>query len=193
MAKSKKSQMLQLCTRNAKPIYICFKAFFTVKAYLFSFKSLSFHHFKSICKIIKMDIEKKKKIMELLIGGESVRKVANKFGVSHMTVQRLKKNCSEHIKINKGGRPRVLSERDTRHVANLVTSNPDTTPIKAANMLNLNASEWTVRRSLGRLGLKAKEMKKKPFLAKRHISLRKDFATMHENWTLADWDAVSYK
>jgi len=30
-----------------------------------------------------MDIEKKKKIMELLIGGESVRKVANKFGVSH--------------------------------------------------------------------------------------------------------------
>jgi len=119
MAKSKKSQMLQLCTRNAKPIYICFKAFFTVKAYLFSFKSLSFHHFKSICKIIKMDIEKKKKIMELLIGGESVRKVANKFGVSHMTAQRLKKNCSEHIKINKGGRPQ---DNDPKHTSHLVKS-----------------------------------------------------------------------
>jgi len=109
-----------------------------------------------------------------------------------MTVQRMKTRVHGSIPVSQGGRPRALSDRETRHVANLVTSNRDITPIKAASMLNLNASKWIVRRSLGRLGLKAKEMKKKPFRAKRHISLRKNFVATHENWTIADWDAVSH-
>lgn len=140
---------------------------------------------------MKSDI--KEKIIELLIDGESVRKVANKCGVSHMTVQRLKKTIPGSIPVNLGGRPRILSDRDARHVANLVTSNRYISPKKASTQLNLNASEWTLRRSLGRLGLKAKEMEQKPLLTKRHINLRRNFAATHENWTVADWNAVGHK
>jgi len=57
-----------------------------------------------------------------------------------MTVQRLRKHSLEALPVNTVGRPRILSNRDSRHVANLVTSNRDITPAKAATMLNLNAS-----------------------------------------------------
>lgn len=99
-------------------------------------------------------------IIDLLKKGESIRKIAKKFEVSHMAVQRLRKNLPDAVPSNKGGRPRKISDRDARHLANLVTSSKAVTPKEALKMLDIDASQWTARRSLAKLGLKAAEKKR---------------------------------
>lgn len=121
-------------------------------------------------------------IIDLLKKGESIRKIAKKFEVSHMAVQRLRKNLPDAVPSNKGGRPRKISDRDARHLANLVTSSKAVTPKEALKMLDIDASQWTARRSLAKLGLKAAEKKKKPMLTKRHVRLRRDFVAVHQSW-----------
>ncbi|XP_053946213.1 cystinosin homolog isoform X3 [Anastrepha ludens] len=105
-----------------------------------------------------------------------------------MAVQRLRKNVPDAVPSNKGGRPRKISDRDARHLANLVTSSKAVTPKEALKMLDIDGSQWTARRSLSKLGLKAAEKKTKPMLTKRHVRLRRDFVAAHQSWTVEDWD-----
>lgn len=90
-----------------------------------------------------------------------------------MTVQRIKQKHNIETS-NTPGRPRKIDDRTCRHLAKLVTSDNAITPAKARKTLNIDASEWTARRSLKKLGLKARENKKKPLLSKKISSFEKN-------------------
>ena len=51
-------------------------------------------------------------------------------------------------------------------------------------------STQTVRRGLKKTGLKAVVKCKRPFLSKRHMKERMDFALSHQYWTVEDWKRV---
>lgn len=138
-----------------------------------------------------MEASKVNEIIKLLQNNNSVRKIAKKYNISHMTVQRIKQKHNIETS-NTPGRPRKIDDRTCRHLAKLVTSDNAITPAEALKTLNIDASEWTARRSLKKLGLKAREKKKKPLLSKKNIKLRKEFAQVYENWTVADWEKVMF-
>lgn len=137
-----------------------------------------------------MEPAKVREIKKLLENKESVRKIAKKFQISHMTVQRIKKKYNIETSAPRLGRPRKIDDRTGRHIANLVISGDAKTPAAALKSLKIDASEWTARRCLRRLGAKAAVKKKKPFLSTKNIKLRKEFAQVYENWTEADWSKV---
>jgi hypothetical protein len=51
-------------------------------------------------------------------------------------------------------------------------------------------SEWTVRRRLRRVGLKAHRPRAKPLLTPEQKKRRLEWAEKHEHWTAADWSRV---
>jgi hypothetical protein len=58
------------------------------------------------------------------------------------------------------------------------------------NVTNQPLSVQTVHCNLKTAGLKAVAKKKKPFLSKRHMKARMDFALAHQHWTVEDWKKV---
>ena len=133
-----------------------------------------------------MELSTISKIINLLQNGGSVRNIAKNFGISHMSVQRIKKKYNIETSVPKLGRPRKIDDRTGRHLANLVISDKDITPAAAIKTLNINASVWTARRCLKTLGAKAAVKKKKLFLFNKNIKRRREFAQEYENGIQAD-------
>ena len=128
-----------------------------------------------------MELSTISKIINLLQNGGSVRNIAKNFGISHMSVQRIKKKYNIETSVPKLGRPRKIDDRTGRYLANLVISDKDITPAAAIKTLNINASVC-----LKRLGAKAAVKKKKPFLSNKNIKRRREFAQEYENGIQAD-------
>lgn len=134
--------------------------------------------------------EKKSQILFLLESGFSTREIAQKCEVSQPMVVKVRKASGLTASGLKGGRPRKITERASREMARLLTSGSVKTPKEAILAIGNDASVWTARRALHRIGLKAIERKKKPALSAKNILARKEFARRYRHWTLADWKQV---
>lgn len=132
-----------------------------------------------------------RKVLFMLNEGKSVREIGTCCNIHHSSVVRIRKNCRQNLIASKGGRPRKLSDRDSRNMARLLTAGTAKTPKEAAITLGKNISEWTARRSLNRIGLQAAEKKKKPALSAKNILARKQFLERHRHWTVKDWEQVN--
>ena len=108
-------------------------------------------------------------VLHLSDEGKSCRKIAAICNFYFSTVSRILKRNNKDISGRKGGRLRALSVRDCRNMARLLTSGKVNTPKQAARAVNKGVSEWTAIRSLQRIGLKAKEKKRKPALSLKNI------------------------
>lgn len=136
----------------------------------------------------------KLRILELAKEGKSSRQIGEELQISHMSVTRTLKSAetSENVPslMNKGGRPRKISDRAARKVGRLLTSNKIRSAKEGLSFLDEPATVWTLRRSLKRIGLKAKEKKKKPLLTKKNVKARKQFFDRYKDWTVYDWKNV---
>ena len=122
--------------------------------------------------------------------GLSLRQIAEKCVVSHTMVARIrKKNVSAAIS-SQNGRPQLISDRAAREVAHCIRSDSYETPKIATQEIEISASEWTIRRSLRRIGLRAKEEENESALSNKNIKLRKQFVDTYEEWTTKDWKRV---
>ena len=118
--------------------------------------------------------------------GLSLRQIAEKCVVSHTMVARIrKKNVSAAISSQNGG-PRLILDRAAREVAHCIRSDSYETPKIAAQEIEISASEWAIRRSLRRIGFRAKEKENEPALSNKNIKLRKQFVDTYEEWTTED-------
>ena len=111
-----------------------------------------------------------------------------------MTVNRV---CTKHfpsLEKSFGGCPSILSSTAMRHAHRLITTGKANTAVDVAKSLQETLSQpvstQTVRRGLKKTGLKAVVKCKKPFLSKRHMKERMDFALSHQHWTVDDWKRV---
>ncbi|CAK9819093.1 Transposable element Tc1 transposase [Anthophora quadrimaculata] len=120
----------------------------------------------------------------------SLRQIGEECGASRRIVARIKKTYSSASICSRNGRPRLISNRAAREIAHCIRFESHKTPKTAAQEVGVSASEWTIRRSLKKIGLKAKEKKRKPALSDKSIKLRKKFVDTYKEWTTEDWKRV---
>lgn len=130
------------------------------------------------------------KVIVLIKNGYSARKIAEKLNISRQTVINVKKRQNIVQVVNAGGRPRKLTDGDARAVERLLRKNECRTPREAAAKLELQASTWTVRRSLNKIGMVAAVKQKKPALSERNVKARLHFCRERKDWTIEDWKRV---
>lgn len=134
------------------------------------------------------------RVTELARDGHTTRKIAELVKISQSSVSRILKNNSSDRIMNKGGRPKKISDRVAREIGRKLISGECNSPKEALFGPDggriVDASIWTVRRALRSVGLKPKEKKKKPALSAKNIKLRKEFVKKYESWSENDWKQV---
>jgi transposase len=143
---------------------------------------------KSISEAIKFQIT------SLLSSGASTRDIAAQTGTSKTTICRLRRECSEEDKLLGVGRPKILTARQERNIANSAASGKLITAVNIQKSLEnselASVSVRTVRRSLRRSGLHSRIRRKKPLLRCHHRAQRLAFAKKYRDWDLEVCDLV---
>ena len=134
--------------------------------------------------------DKKNSIICLCDKGLSLGQIAEKCGVSHTIVVRIRKKYVSGLISSQNGGPRLISDRAAREIAHCIRSDSYKTPKIAAQEIEISASEWTIRRPLKRIGFRAKKKESKPALSNKNIKLRKQFVGTYKEWTTEDWERV---
>ena len=116
--------------------------------------------------------DKKNSIICLFDKGLSLRQT-EKCSVSHTIVARTRKKYVSGPISSQNGRPRFISDRAAREIAHCIRSGCYKTPKIAAQEIEISASELTIRRSLKRIGFRAKEKESKPALPNKNITKKK--------------------
>nr|XP_033195961.1 uncharacterized protein LOC117159882 [Bombus vancouverensis nearcticus] len=101
--------------------------------------------------------DKKNGIICLCDKGLSLRQIAEKCGFCHIIVARIRKKYVSAPISSQNGRPQLISDRAAREIAHCIRLDSYKAPKIAAQEIEISASEWTIRRSLKRIGLRAKE------------------------------------
>lgn len=102
---------------------------------------------------------------ELLVKGygktHKAKEIAEAYAVSVPTVYRLaqqmKETGSVALRVNRRGRKKLLSAEDITHIDQAVQERPDITIHELTEVLQLNASEETVRCAVCALGYRVKK------------------------------------
>lgn len=143
-------------------------------------------------KVIPQEI--KDNIKKHLQDGLSHRKIALKFGVSHYTVNQMALKLIPDRKVAKGGRPKLLTDRNKAYCVRQITlhgkENAREVQKSLKEDLNIEVSDSTVRRALQDMGMGSFVKPKKPHLSQKNIKRRLAWAKAHVDWTIDDWNRV---
>jgi len=125
------------------------------------------------------------------------QKIATQLLLKKSCVAKILKKYKKHgtvADLPVSGQPRCSAPRMDRDIIRKIEENPRlSAPVINVEMkvkYGLQVSTATIRNRIREVGLKRRAMKKKPFLSKRHIALRLNWAKKHEKWTLEDWKRV---
>jgi transposase len=86
-------------------------------------------------KMRRISQEKEQNIVALIERGRSSREIAKSVGLAQSTVNRVRKRFSTSVALPKGGRPKVLTEREKRYASWLVTVGGLETATEASKVL----------------------------------------------------------
>lgn len=138
-------------------------------------------------------------IVALIDDGRSQIYVANRFGVSRSTVQRVYTRFMEtgvYTRRPGTGPHRKTTRRDDNFVVSLALRNRHSTAVEIRNELqhvrNVNISERTVRRRFNEAELRSRRPATGPELSREHRVARLQFAREHQNWNADDWGRVLF-
>jgi transposase len=145
--------------------------------------------------MVKINNDVKNNIRSLAEKGWSLQKISVQLKIPRSTVAWHTKKMN--FKSNdRGGRPKVLTERDENFCLMQITTGKSKTVVQLKTELNrrfkISASTDTISRALKNKGLKSGEKKKKPLLSQKNIKARLDFARSHQHWTNDDWERVIF-
>ena len=93
------------------------------------------------------------------------------------------------------GKPKVLSERDSRHLKRYVTHDRETRRESLTAILenlNLNAHPDTIATELKSFGLRHRIACKRPYLSKKQKEARLAFAKKYIYWMAEEWRCVIF-
>jgi transposase len=88
------------------------------------------------------------------------------------------------------GRPKSYTERDKRHIIQLIKRDPFITYQAIRERTGLNVSSTTFLTILKESGYGHWRAKKRPKLTKEHAKLRLEWAKKHKDWTYTEWSKV---
>jgi transposase len=146
-------------------------------------------------KTARRELEKSTKdlIIGMSIAGQSGRKIADQLGLSPSTVKtviaRYKLSSSTENR-PRSGRPKIMTERDHRHLVN-DTKKSRRAPLQdITNNSPSNVSQSTIRRALHEHNIYSRIAAKKPFISVVNQAKRLAFALEHRNLTVDDWKYI---
>lgn len=174
-------------TYTLKKIYIPARFLFFFHIYFLT--SIS----SAMPKILSND--KRNNAKSLILHGKDTATIAERTGVSKLTVNRLRNTLNPHYERPKGGRPRLVPDSEDATLKLKVRSNC----IKSAkdgqqylNGLGYDISYHTALKKMKSVSFHPALKKKKPFLTKKHMKDRLRWAKEHRDWTVEDWKNVIF-
>jgi transposase len=145
---------------------------------------------RPLSKQIRLDV-----VSQLQLG-KSIRKVADRLGISKSSVQKIRATMLPDLPKSSGGRPAKLSVQAKRHCVKKVTSGKLSTAVAVAKTfkrdLGCDVSVSTIKRVLYEAGLGSIKKQKKPKLSPKNSKARLAFAKAHQSWTVTDWRKVIF-
>ena len=132
--------------------------------------------------------------------GQSISKTAALVGCSQSAVVSIYQKWSkEGTVVNRRqghGRTRLTDARGERRLARVVRSNRRATVVQTAEEVNAGSdrkvSEYTVHRSLLRMGLHRHRPVRVPMLTPVHRRKCQQWTCEHQNWTTEQWKKVAW-
>lgn len=121
--------------------------------------------------------------------------ISNKFGVSKGAVSKYKKAWFGDGKVNKGGRPAIVSETTKSLLRRKVLNGELKTASsvhKELTTMGLQITRQSTENLMRSIGFFSAIKKKKPFLKKKNIEARLKWAKRHQFWTVEDWKRVIF-
>jgi len=121
---------------------------------------------------------------ELVVTVDAARQVWNRY-----------QKTSTCYTARRPGRPKILTERDTRHLKRYMTHDRETRRESLNEIitnLNFNASSDTLYRTLKSLGIGHRIERKRPYLSKIQKATRLAFVKMYIHWTAEEWRRVIF-
>uniref|UniRef100_A0A671YBG6 Tc1-like transposase DDE domain-containing protein n=1 Tax=Sparus aurata TaxID=8175 RepID=A0A671YBG6_SPAAU len=130
--------------------------------------------------------------------GQSISETAGLVGCSRSAVVSTYQKWSKEgqpVNRRKGhGRPRLIDARGERRLARVVQSHSKATVAQIAERINAGSdrkvSEYTVHRSLLRMGVRSRRPVRLPMLTTVLWRMRLKWALEHQNWTTEQWKRV---
>jgi transposase len=123
--------------------------------------------------------------------GKKPQEISNALGIPRTTIQNVLKN-PRPVRSARTGRPLLYTERDQRHILQIIKKTPNIIYAKLVEELSLIISPRTVRRMLYRLGIKKWIAKKRPMLTEVHAKVRLKFALKYKDWSYEEWCKVIF-
>ena len=94
------------------------------------------------------------------------------------------------------GRPLLLNSNDISYLKKKINADPQIGSIKLdvefKKIAKKNISSWCIRNNSCKIGLHGKIACKKPFLSKKHIMVRKQWASKHACYSDKRWNQVIF-
>lgn len=137
--------------------------------------------------------EEKAQVVGMFKGGCRVSEIAVSLGIPKQSISDILKKYRIENTVEtsqRSGRPKKLSERDTRAIVRVAKQNRRATLADITNSLPIQVSHTVVRQALKDSGLQSRIARKKPFLSRVHKEKRLAFAKSHVNWTVEQWKNV---
>lgn len=135
-------------------------------------------------------------IVGLSKGNFSQRKITEILNIPKSTVGDVLKKYNEQGLTSttpRSGRPKILTERDNRHLIKLVKENRGNTLEEITENFNtkmsISVSKRTVQRTLHKKGYSGHAAKKKPLVSEKNRKKRYGWCRIHKNWT-TEWNYI---
>jgi len=135
-------------------------------------------------------------IVGLSKGGFSQRNIATILDFPKSTVGQVIKKYNEQgitTTASRSGRPKILTERDNRHLIKIAKENRNNTLEELTENFNtsmaISVSSRTVQRILHKEGYSGHAAKKKPFISEKNRKKRYGWCRMRKNWT-TEWNQI---
>lgn len=146
-------------------------------------------------KRISMDL--RERVVKYHGKGLGYRKIADKLNMKKVTVEKLLQKFKKYGTVKDlphKGRSRCTTKLMERRIISKIESNPRLSAQQIREDMRvecgLRVSTQTIRNRIHESGFKGRSARKKPFLSKKNIARRFQWAKNHENWTIQDWKRV---
>lgn len=137
------------------------------------------------------------KVIALYEDGCSERAISQKTGFGKTTVHNIitkYKKTGAITVASRSGRPKILTERDKRHLKTIIVQNRREPMTKIRENFNISTgnevSERTVRRALYELGYHSRTALRKPLVSESNRKIRLCWARDKRFWGIDDWKKI---
>jgi transposase len=137
--------------------------------------------------------EKKGQIIGMADAGYSMRQIGDKLNIPFTTVGRVIKRFKETgstKNLTRPGRPSLLTERDTNHLARISKLHRFMPLREITDNVPVNVSTETVRLALKKRGRKLYMAAKKPKITPKNVQQRKNWCQDVSKWSEEEWGKV---